>query len=107
MTALCGTEPTKLIAAIGPSIGRCCYEVGRDVSARFEQLFPEGSYGTSDDAQYLDLREANRRQLMQAGLSPECIDVSADCTRCGTSEFHSWRRDRESAGRMTAAVRAL
>jgi YfiH family protein len=95
-----GSRPEDLLVALGPSIGECCYNVGSDVSAQFEQLFPERA-----DLTCIDLREANRRQLIAAGVPFENVDLGELCTACGRSEFHSYRRDKERAGRMVAAIR--
>jgi hypothetical protein len=83
-----GTEPSDLRAAIGPGIGKCCYEVGPEVAARF------GERGTAR----IDLAEVNRRQLAETGVSR--IYVANLCTMCNVAEFHSYRRDREGAGRL-------
>jgi hypothetical protein len=101
-----GSRAGALCAAIGPGIRGCCYEVGPEVALRFRNIFPE-----RDDLggrTRLDLADANRRLLTAAGLAPERIDDQAPCTFCGGREFHSWRRDRESAGRMlsVAGIRA-
>ncbi|MDZ4797798.1 MAG: peptidoglycan editing factor PgeF [Bryobacteraceae bacterium] len=101
MARLCGTRPQDLVAAIGPAIGLCCFEVGPEVAAEFALLFPE----TADVPAHLDLPEANRRQLLAAGLRNEAIDVFGACTKCGPLEFESWRRDREASGRMVSAIR--
>jgi polyphenol oxidase len=85
-----GSESRELFAAIGPSIGKCCYEVGPEVSAQF---------GLSGRA-FLDLPEFNRRQLMDSGVTGERIFASNLCTQCRADEFHSFRRDREAAGRL-------
>jgi purine-nucleoside/S-methyl-5'-thioadenosine phosphorylase / adenosine deaminase len=93
-----GTRPAGLHAAIGPGIGKCCYEVGPEVAAQF------GGQGRM----HLDLTEANREQLLAAGVTPQRIYASNLCTMCQAEEFHSYRRDREAAGRMYsfAAIRA-
>jgi YfiH family protein len=88
-----------LLVAIGPCIGECCFEVGPELEPHFAPLFPEKT-----DFRRIDLAEANRRQLIAAGVRPENIDVSGLCTRCGAEEFHSFRRDREASGRMVAAI---
>jgi YfiH family protein len=93
------SRPEDLVAAIGPCIGECCFEVGPEVAERFRDLFPERSA-----LRHIDLVEANRRQLMAAGVLPENIDVSAFCTFCQGAEFHSYRRDKEAAGRMVSAI---
>ena len=88
-----GTRPEDLHAAIGPGIGVCCYEVGPEVAAHF------GAAGRA----HVDVAEANRRQLAACGVPAERIYVAGLCTACLT-EFHSFRRDRESAGRQYSFV---
>lgn len=85
-----GTDPADVHAAIGPGIGKCCYEVGPEVARQF------GKQGTS----YLDLTEENRQQLIRAGVTPERIYASNLCTKCRPEEFHSFRRDRDDSGRL-------
>jgi copper oxidase (laccase) domain-containing protein len=75
-----GSRPENLIAALGPGIGPCCYEVGDD------------------------LRAANARQLVDAGLCPAALHHVADCTRCRADLYHSYRRDGQRAGRMISFV---
>jgi YfiH family protein len=90
MRAQFGSLPGDLHAAIGPGIGKCCYGVGPEVAAQF------GQQGWA----HLDLAEANRRQLTDAGVTPERIYASNLCTMCRSEEFHSFRRDKEAAGRL-------
>lgn len=90
MRAQFGTDAADLHAAIGPGIGKCCYEVGPEVAGHF------GGQGRA----HIDLTEANRRQLITAGVTPERIYASNLCTMCRPEEFHSFRRDKEAAGRM-------
>jgi YfiH family protein len=89
-----GTEPSDLAAAIGPGIGHCCYEVGPEVAQHF------GERGRVR----IDLAGANQKQLIEAGVSPAHIYVANLCTMCLPAEFHSYRRDREQAGRMYSFV---
>ncbi|HET8547267.1 MAG TPA: peptidoglycan editing factor PgeF [Bryobacteraceae bacterium] len=96
-----GTNAADLLAVIGPSIGECCYEVGPEVAGQFDELM-----ANRVDSRRLNLEEANRRQLIAAGLRNESIELGSVCTRCH-EEFHSWRRDREAAGRMVAAIGIL
>jgi len=97
-----GSQAKHLIAAMGPAIGGCCYEVGPEVAQQFRALFPErNDLGTRAR---IDLREALRRQLVAAGVEPSRIDIAAECTRCGGNEFHSWRRDGPHAGRMVSLI---
>lgn len=96
-----GSDPRDIRAAIGPGIGRCCYEVGPEVAAQFEGIFPEQSpFGSTPK---VDLTEANRRLLIKAGLRSLHIVATQLCTFCGPSEFYSWRRDRTSQ-RMVSAI---
>lgn len=93
-------------AAIGPGIGKCCYEVGADV-ARFigqsiGQTIGEAAGRTAKCC--VDLAAANRRQLLDAGVEDAHIDVIARCTFCDAENFHSFRRDKESAGRLISYV---
>jgi YfiH family protein len=85
-----GTRAADLHAAIGPGIGKCCYQVGPEVAAHF---------GESGRA-HIDLAEANRRQLVKRGVAAGRIYVANLCTRCLAEDFHSFRRDKESAGRL-------
>jgi hypothetical protein len=90
MGAQFGSLAGDLHAAIGPGIGKCCYEVGPEVAGQF------GQQGRA----YVDLAAASRRQLMDAGVTPERIYASNLCTMCRGEEFHSFRRDKEAAGRL-------
>lgn len=101
MAADFGSRPNEIVAAIGPSIGRCCFEVGPEVAEQFGRWLPTSGNGKSR----IDLREALRRQLEQAGLRTDDISVSEHCTRCSGEDFHSYRRDKEAAGRMVSALR--
>ena len=85
-----GTRTEDLHAAIGPGIGKCCYEVGAEVAAQF------GGQGRG----HIDLAAANRRQLEEAGVTPARVYASNLCTMCRGEELDSFRRDREAAGRM-------
>ncbi len=85
-----GTAPQDLHAAIGPGIGACCYEVGPEVREQF------GGQGRGP----LDLPAENARQLENCGVTRQQIYASKLCTMCRSGEFHSFRRDREAAGRM-------
>lgn len=96
MTARWGTRPEDLYAAIGPGIGRCCFEVGPEVAVEF---------GEPPARTHLDLAEINRRQMAEAGIPEACLSVAGLCTVCHAGAFHSFRRDREAAGRMMSAIR--
>lgn len=98
-----GSQASDLLAALGPSIGPCCFEVGPDVAPLFQSIFPERS--DLGQKTRIDLREANFRLLAGAGVLPSRIDrEAAPCTFCGGAEFHSWRRDRIPDLRMFSAI---
>lgn len=100
-----GSRPEDLVAAIGPSIGVCCFEVGPEVAVEFGDIFPERCDLLQKTK--LDLREANLRQLLAAGVPARQIDSDPPCTYCGGAEFYSWRRDRVAGQRMFAAIGAI
>jgi polyphenol oxidase len=127
-----GTRPEDVIAALGPGIGRCCYEVGSDVAREFHAQFPEArewfdgpfdalAAGESDPnwlpwltmrppghpppppRAHLDLIAANRAILLAAGVPLRQISASDFCTACRTDLFFSYRRER-TTGRLMAAI---
>ncbi len=102
MRRLFDTVPADVIAVIGPGIGPCCFEVGPEVSAQFQEIFPERrDLGLRTS---LDLSEANRRKILGAGVAAENIAIDPRCTYCEADLFYSWRREGAAAGRMTAAI---
>ncbi len=130
-----GTNPEDVLAALGPAIGPCCYEVGPEVAQAFLGQFvhaaewfegpferlssgeepnplpwltmmPPGHEPPPERVQ-LDLRSANRRQLVDAGVRPGNIAVSALCTSCRSDLFFSYRKEGPAAGRMMSVIRIL
>lgn len=96
-----GCEPQGLEAVVGPCIGPTRYEVGEEVAERFETDVirrPEGA-----PRPFLDLPEANRRQLLACGLSAENVAVAGLCT-FEDERFYSHRREGARAGRMAAMI---
>lgn len=96
MTAEFGSRPGDLVAAIGPSIGKCCFEIGPEVAEQLAK--PAGRM-------HFDLAAANRDQLVQeAGLN--AVWVANLCTTCGPErKFESFRRDGTASGRMLSFIR--
>ncbi len=94
-----GTRPEKLLAAIGPSIGVCCYEV--DDAVRNEMRGYENCFIDKCDGKYwLDLWEVNRQQLTEAGLTLAHISVAGVCTNHNPELFCSYRYENGRTGRM-------
>ncbi len=103
MCADFATSVSDLHAAIGPTIGHCCFEVGPEVARRFQPWFPERN--DLDRKTEVDLPETLARQLRNLGVNPARIDPSGACTMCGGSRFESFRREGAAAGRMVTAAR--
>lgn len=103
-----GGEPGSFLAAIGPSIGPCCYEVDRPVIDRLEAAFPDlwRSWVTpaGPDKWMLDLWLANEDQLRSAGLDSARIDNARLCTACRSDLFFSYRKSRGEGRLATVAA---
>jgi hypothetical protein len=97
-----GTDAGDVHAAIGPGIGECCFEVGPEVAAVFKSAGGRNEMG--NDKVHIDLVAENRRQLLEAGVTDQRIYASNLCTKCLSGDFHSFRRDREAAGRLFSFV---
>jgi YfiH family protein len=123
-----GCKPADMLAAIGPSIGGCCYEVGTEVASEFRSQFPNASdwfdeLRTGEEPNplqwlnmappghqprpknvLLDLRKANRAQLLDAGLREQNIVVSDLCTACRRDLFFSYRKEAGTTGRLMSVI---
>ncbi|HSY99753.1 MAG TPA: peptidoglycan editing factor PgeF [Terriglobales bacterium] len=123
-----GTNPRDLLAAIGPSIGPCCYEVGTEVATQFLSQFPDAptyfdEFRTGDEPNpiqwlnmmppghqpppkgvLLDLRKANRSQLLAAGLRLQNIHTIDLCTACRPDLLFSYRKQGPQSGRLMSVI---
>jgi YfiH family protein len=126
-----GSKPEHLIASIGPGIGQCCYSVGDEVREQFESQFNYASelfrevydsdpvrekypmlfltarapgHSELNPAMHLDLAEANRRQLLAAGLKKSGIFLTGQCTGCRTDRYFSHRVERGFTGRLMSVI---
>lgn len=111
-----GSRPEDLLAAVGPSIGSCCYTVGEEVREKFEAEFPYAAelfhaVQAKDGVEQLrvNLWEANRRQLLAAGVSAKRIVLVAECTSCtvdrfGDRKYFSHRAEAGRTGRMLNVI---
>jgi hypothetical protein len=123
-----GSKPADILAAVGPAIGACCYEVGTELVTEFtsqfadaENYFDELRTGEEPNPLQwlnmmppghqpppknvcLDLRKANRSQLLAAGLHSNNIFVSDLCTACHPSLLFSYRKEGASSGRLMGAI---
>jgi YfiH family protein len=112
MRVVFGTRAADVVAAIGPCIGPCCYEVGADVLDAFRRAgFLESGIGRwflrePDGSHFmLDLARATNDQLQSAGVDRHSIVASGLCTACHPALFHSYRRDGAGTGRLAAVIR--
>ena len=123
-----GSKPADLLAALGPSIGPCCYEVGAEFVTKFTAQFADAAEyfdepRTGDEPNplqwlsmappghqppprnvHLDLPKANRRQLLAAGLRPQNILSTGLCTACRTDLFFSYRKEGALSGRLMSVI---
>lgn len=102
-----GTDPAKCLAGIGPSVGPCCYEVDDRVIGPLRQGFPccpDIIEDFSPGRWRLNLWEANRRTLLEAGLLPANIETASICTCCHPETFFSYRAENGTTGRMAALL---
>ncbi len=106
MTGRFGSRPESIVAAIGPGIGPCCFEVGAEVAERF----PDAVVGNRAEGKALvDLPGAARLRLVQAGVQSDSIESANICTACHTGRFFSHRAEQGKTGRIGAfiAIRAI
>ncbi|RJP81341.1 MAG: laccase domain-containing protein [Candidatus Zixiibacteriota bacterium] len=101
LVARFGADPGRLGALLGPSICPACYEVGPEVAAAFH---PEDSRPGRGDRRHLDLRAANRRRLLEAGVLEKNIVADDLCTRCRSDLLCSYRAAGPDCGRLVAAL---
>jgi len=112
MTAEFGSQPETLIAAIGPAIGPCCYEVGQPLIGQVHQVFPDtpkllidapnGQPQANGGRPHFDLPQANQINLKRAGVDQ--IIMSELCTACRTDLFFSHRAEKGTTGRFGAII---
>jgi YfiH family protein len=98
-----GCLPQDILAAIGPSIGKCCYEVDQVTANTFRQQNNSDLFlqqGKKKDKWMLDLVEANRRQILETGVQESNIDVAGCCTTCNQDMFFSHRGSGGITGRQ-------
>lgn len=122
------SNPKDMLAAIGPTIGGCCYEVGTEVAADFSAKFSNASeffdeLRTGDEPNplqwlnmmppghqpppkkvLLDLKKANQLQLLEAGLREQNIFVTDLCTSCHVSHLFSYRKESTTSGRLLSVI---
>lgn len=102
-----GSKPSTIQAAVGPGIGSCCYEVDQAVKDAFDKGDAGWEFvatGKGGGKWGLDLRRANSRQLIKAGLAEENIEVAEQCVACNHDLFFSYRRDGGETGRQMGFI---
>ena len=105
-----GVESGDIFAAIGPCISECCFEVGYEVVEAMVKLLGEDAEGTwrpedGVEGKYMvDLKEVNRRRLIQLGVPAAQIDVSPDCTMCQSDRYWSHRATKGVRGTQASVI---
>lgn len=123
-----GSKPANLLAALGPAVGPCCYEVGTELVTKFTAQFADGAeyfdeprsgdepnplewlnmappgHRPPPRSVHLDLRKANRSQLLAAGLRPRNLFASDLCTACRGDLLFSYRKEGPQSGRLLSVV---
>lgn len=99
-----GARTAEVRAALGPSIGPCCFEVQEDVAGAFRQVVPEAVLVDRDRRLRVDLWAAHRELLRRAGVPPQHIDAAPPCTSCDPQRYFSYRRDGSHIGQQLAFI---
>lgn len=103
-----GSDPKNIIAAIGPCIDKCCYEVDDPVIDEIKKLTYldlSACYSEKKNGRYmLSLKEVNREILIDSGICPENIDVADLCTCCNAEFLHSHRKTQGKRGTLAAFI---
>jgi copper oxidase (laccase) domain-containing protein len=94
------TDPASVFAALGPSAGPCCYEVGPEIAGKFHPSAVQSRHGRL----YADLHTEIRERLIASGMRSENIESIPDCTVCHTESYFSHRRDGRCSGRMMGYI---
>jgi len=107
MQELYGSDPGDILACIGPSICRDCYEVSQDVAEKFQEIFPQALWERIMDDKgkgkyQLDLWESNRLILLEAGIREEHLAVTDLCTCCNPELLFSHRATQGKRGNLAA-----
>ena len=92
----------NIVAAVGPSIGKCCYEVGEEVAKHFFDI--PHAFIQKGEKYMLDLPYINKYQLLDAGLKETNIEMSNVCTACEVEDYFSYRKEQGCSGRFMSMI---
>lgn len=102
-----GSHPQDLLAAIGPHMGVCCFEVGKDVGDLFEKEFGRESVVCSDEKLFADMQYGILKQFFEMSIPAQQVTVSDLCTYCREDLFYSHRRDHGKTGAMACLLEKI
>ena len=102
MESVFGSDPKDILAGVAPSIGICCYEVGKEVAKHFFK-YPK-SYTIKGEKYMLNLPYINKEQLLKAGLVEKNIELSNICTSCEVENYFSYRKEQGCSGRFMSMI---
>ena len=97
-----GNYPSEIKAVLGPSIGKCCFEIGSDVAQYFSK---ENLFSEKGSKFKLDLKNEIFSELINLGLAMKNIYLDTHCTFCDKEKFFSYRREGIDSGRMVAIMK--
>ncbi len=98
-----GASTDRMLAAIGPAIGACCFVIGDDVAGRLRAVAP-GLVSMRGDRSTAALAEAGRVVLVETGVDEEHVDLLRECTCCEAERYFSHRRDSGVTGRQMSYI---
>lgn len=107
LTDTFGCEKESILVGIGPCIQSCCFEIKSDVEKKFKASFGEFAVAYRDGKIFGDLEKGIIACLFRAGIAPENITRSGECTYCQPDDYFSYRRQGKSGGAMASAVMLL
>ena len=99
-----GSDPANLLAALGPSIHACCYEIGPEVAREVAEAGYASALQRRDGHDFLDVNRIVTAQLREARLEPEHINDTAPCTACRNDTLFSYRADGGTTGRQAGII---
>ena len=107
MVSLFGSDPSQILAAVGPAISHCCYKVDTPVLEAFRSQgggYERFAEPAGDGQWQLDMPAANVAQLLDSGLLGQNIEVASQCVSCTPELFFSYRRDNGDTGRQMGFI---
>lgn len=97
---------SDIIVSIGPSIGACCYEVGKEIYEEAKRLDLDFAVALKNERYFLNIKKILKKQLLEAGIDEKNIEISSICNACNTQDFYSYRVEKKT-GRFAGVIRLV